>query len=167
MKTIVLMGFMGAGKTTIGKELAKAINCEFVDTDVYIEKEQEKKISDIFAEDGEEVFRDMETTLLKRLQDKDEIFVLSLGGGIPVRKENRTLLQNLGTIVYLKASKEEIIRRVSKDVNRPLLQGGDLERKIANLMDAREQIYKDIAHLEVSTDGKTPEQLVKEIQNIL
>ena len=166
MKNIILMGFMGAGKTTIGKKLSKALNWEFIDTDAYIEEEQGRKISDIFAEDGEMAFRDMETDLLKRLQNGENQFVLSIGGGMPVREENRALLRNLGMVVYLKTSKEEIIRRVSGDKNRPLLQGGDLEEKVTNLMNVRECIYIETAHVEIVTDGKTPEQVVKEIQDI-
>ena len=166
MKNIILMGFMGAGKTTIGKKLSKALNWEFIDTDAYIEEELRRKISDIFAEDGEMAFRDMETDLLKRLQNGENQFVLSIGGGMPVREENRALLRNLGTVIYLKTSKEEIIRRVSGDKNRPLLQGGDLEEKVTNLMNARECIYIETAHVEIVTDGKTPEQVVKEIQDI-
>ncbi|MBQ5675506.1 MAG: shikimate kinase [Lachnospiraceae bacterium] len=166
MKNIILMGFMGAGKTTIGKKLSKALNWEFIDTDAYIEEEQRRKISDIFAEDGEMAFRDMETDLLKRLQNGENQFVLSIGGGMPVREENRALLRNLGTVIYLKTSKEEIIRRVSGDKNRPLLQGGDLEEKVTNLMNARECIYIETAHVEIVTDGKTPEQVVEEIHDI-
>ncbi len=163
MRNIVLMGFMGAGKTTVGKYLAKALKCEFIDTDEQIVKEQGRKIPDIFAEDGEAVFRDMETELLKRLQEKEDRFVLSIGGGMPVREENRELLRNLGKVVYLKTSKEEIIRRVSGDTNRPLLQGGTLEEKVADLMNAREEIYMETAHVEVLTDDKRPEELVEKI----
>ena len=163
MKHIILMGFMGAGKTTVGKELAKALSCEFIDTDEKIECEQGRKISDIFEKDGEQAFRDMETDLLKRLQDSTETFVLSIGGGMPVREENRVLLRSIGTVVYLKTSKEEIIRRVSGDTSRPLLQGGALEEKVTNLMNVREKIYIETAHKEVLTDGKSPEELVKEL----
>ena len=163
MKNIVLIGFMGAGKTTIGKKLAKALEYEFIDTDEWIEKEQGRKISDIFAEDGEAVFRDMETDLLKCLQNSEEKFVLSIGGGMPMKEENRALLRNLGIVIYLKTSKEEIIRRVSGDKNRPLLQGGDLEEKVTNLMNAREQIYVETAHMEVITDGKNPLEVIEEI----
>lgn len=163
MSNIVLMGFMGAGKTTIGKELAKALGYEFIDTDERIEREQGRKISDIFSEDGEEVFREMETDLLKNLQNSEDKFVLSIGGGMPVRVENRSLLRSLGTVVYLKTSKEEIIRRVSGDTNRPLLQGGKLEEKVTNLMNAREQIYMETAHQSVTTDGKAPIDIIKEL----
>lgn len=166
MSNIVLMGFMGAGKTTIGKELAKALGYEFIDTDERIEKEQGRKISDIFSKDGEAAFRDMETDLLKRLQNKEERFVLSIGGGMPVRVENRSLLQSLGTVVYLKTSKEEIIRRVSDDTSRPLLQGGALEEKVTSLMNAREQIYMETACVEVVTDQKTPQKIAEELLKI-
>lgn len=163
MSNIVLMGFMGAGKTTIGKELAKALGYEFIDTDERIEKEQGRKISDIFSKDGEAVFRDMETDLLKRLQNSEGKFILSIGGGMPVREENRRLLRRLGTVVYLKTSKEEIIRRVSGAADRPLLQGGKLEEKVTSLMNAREQIYMETACVEVVTDQKTPEKIVEEL----
>lgn len=165
MKRIVLMGFMGAGKSTVGKCLAKALSCEFIDTDERIEKEQGRKISDIFSEDGEAAFRDMETDLLKRLQESTKKFVLSIGGGMPVREENRALLQKIGTVVYLKTSKEEIIRRVSGDTNRPLLQGGALEEKVISLMNAREHIYQETAHKVLYTDGKTILDIVKKIEN--
>ena len=165
MKRIVLMGFMGAGKSTVGKKLAESCGCTFIDTDEWIEKEQNRKISDIFEKDGEKAFRDMETDLLKRLQDSEEEFILSIGGGMPVREENRELLRNLGSVVYLRTSKEEIIRRVSGDVNRPLLQGGALEEKVTALMNAREHIYQETAHREVLTDGKNPTELVDEIMN--
>ncbi len=154
---------MGAGKTTVGKCLAKALNCEFIDTDEQIEKEQGRKISEIFAEEGEQAFRNMETELLKCLQKNEERFVLSIGGGMPVREENRKLLRDIGTVVYLKTSKEEIIRRVSGDKSRPLLQGGALEEKVTNLMNAREGIYEETAHEVVLTDGKLPEEVVKKL----
>ena len=163
MKNIYLIGFMGAGKTTIGKELAKALGCAFIDTDDRIEQEQGRKISEIFEKDGEQAFRDMETELLRRLQESKEEFVLSIGGGMPVREENRALLRAIGTVVYLKTSKEEIIRRVSGDTNRPLLQGGALEEKVTSLMNARESIYTETMRVEVVTDGKYPEALAKEI----
>ena len=165
MKRIVLMGFMGAGKSTVGKKLAESCGCTFIDTDEWIEREQNRKISDIFEKDGEKAFRDMETDLLKRLQNSEEEFILSIGGGMPVREENRELLRNLGIVVYLKTTKEEIIRRVSGDVNRPLLQGGALEEKVTALMNAREHIYQETAHREVLTDGKNPIELVDEIMN--
>ncbi|MBQ8857796.1 MAG: shikimate kinase [Lachnospiraceae bacterium] len=164
MKRIVLMGFMGVGKTTVGKRLARELELKFIDTDERIESEQGRKISDIFAEDGETAFRDMETDLLKRLQSSNESYVLSIGGGMPVREENRVLLRDIGTVVYLNASKEEIIRRVSGDTNRPLLQGGTLEEKVTSLMKAREHIYVETAHKVLHTDGKTVSDVMEMIE---
>ena len=163
MKRIVLMGFMGAGKTTIGKALAERLSWDFIDTDAEIEKEQGRKISEIFETEGEQAFRDMETRLLKKLEKSEEQFVLSIGGGMPVREENRELLRKIGTVVYLKATKEELVRRLSGDTNRPLLQGGALEEKVAALMAARESIYVETAHQEVVTDGKSVKELIEKI----
>ena len=163
MKRIVLMGFMGAGKTTIGKALAEKLSWDFIDTDAEIEKEQGRKISEIFETEGEQAFRDMETQLLKKLEKSEEQFVLSIGGGMPVREENRELLRQIGTVVYLKATKEELVRRLSGDTSRPLLQGGALEEKVAALMAARESIYVETAHQEVVTDGKSVKELIEKI----
>lgn len=163
MKRIVLMGFMGAGKTTIGKALAEKLSWDFIDTDAEIEKEQGRKISEIFETEGEQAFRDMETQLLKKLEKSEERFVLSIGGGMPVKEENRELLRQIGTVVYLKATKEELVRRLSGDTSRPLLQGGALEEKVAALMAARESIYVETAHQEVVTDGKSVKELIEKI----
>ena len=163
MKRIVLMGFMGAGKATIGKALAEKLSWDFIDTDAEIEKEQGRKISEIFETEGEQTFRDMETQLLKKLEKSEERFVLSIGGGMPVREENRELLRQIGTVVYLKATKEELVRRLSGDTSRPLLQGGALEEKVAALMAARESIYVETAHQEVVTDGKSVKELIEKI----
>lgn len=167
MKNIVLMGFMGAGKTTVGKCLAKELACELIDTDEWIENAQKRKISEIFAQDGEQLFRDLETQLLKELQMHKEMFVLSVGGGMPVRVQNRELLRALGTVVYLKTSKEEILRRVAGDNSRPLLQGGSLEEKITLLMEQRETIYKETAHVVMTTDGKNKWEVADELKQFL
>lgn len=166
MKRIVLIGFMGAGKTTIGRRLAKALSCEMIDTDEWIERKQGRKIKEIFEKDGENAFRDMETALLKELAESKEMFVLSVGGGMPVREENRRLLQKIGKVVYLKATKAELLKRLSGDQKRPLLQGGSLEEKITSLMCAREDIYREIAQAELVTDGKHPKEIVKELLNL-
>lgn len=166
MKRIVLIGFMGAGKTTIGKRLAKALSCEMIDTDELIEEKQGRKIAEIFEKDGEEAFRDMETLLLKELAEREDPFVLSVGGGMPVREENRALLRKIGTVVYLKASKKELILRLSGDKKRPLLQGGSLEEKITTLMNQREDIYQETAQIVLLTDRKYPKDVVKELVNL-
>ena len=109
MKNIILIGFMGAGKTTVGTLLAKEKGMKFVDTDERIVKEQGIRIPDLFARQGEGYFRDLETDLLKRMQEDTNCSVISVGGGMPVREENRTLLKTLGCVVYLTATKETIL----------------------------------------------------------
>ncbi len=165
MKRVVLMGFMGAGKSTVGKYLAKELGCTLIDTDQRIEEQQGRKINQIFEMDGETAFRDMETGLLKELKNQKGDLVLSIGGGMPVREENRKLLQEIGTVIYLKTSKEEIIRRVEKNQDRPLLQGGNLEEKVDSLMKAREDIYIQTAQIVLVTDKKEVCEIAEEIQN--
>lgn len=167
IRKIVLIGFMGAGKTTTGRKLAQALDCEFFDADERIEAAEGRRIADIFADDGEGAFRDMETAFLKEfLQNGPDAFVLSAGGGMPLREENRVLLRRLGTVVYLKADKETIVKRLAEDKSRPLLQGGDLERRIAALMAEREQIYLSTAHKVMETDGRTPEELQENLSHM-
>ena len=161
MKNIILIGFMGAGKTTAGQLLAKKRGMRFADTDERIEKEQEKDIPAIFSEYGEPYFRDLETDLLKRMQKDTEYTVISVGGGMPVRQENRALLRSLGCVVYLSATKQTILGRVRNDGSRPMLDGGGLEQRVEELMRAREAFYRQAAHLNIRTDGRSVHQVVQ------
>ncbi len=161
MKNIILIGFMGAGKTTVGKLLARERGMKFIDTDERIEAEQEKSIPDLFAEYGEPYFRDLETGLLKKMQDDTSGAVISVGGGMPVRKENRTLLRNLGCVVYLSATKETILKRVKGDGSRPMLNGEDLEARVEKLMQDREALYRQAAHLDIRTDRRSVYQVLQ------
>lgn len=149
---IILIGFMGSGKTTFGKWIAREHGMSFLDTDEYIEKQQNKRIKDIFRDSGEEAFRDMETAAVKKLTDSVENTVISVGGGLPVRDVNRKLLKELGCVVYLETSVEELMKRLKKDSSRPLLAGGDLRERIESLMVAREDLYKEAADMIVVTD---------------
>ena len=101
---------MGSGKTTFGKWIAREHGMSFLDTDEYIEKQQNKRIKDIFRDSGEEAFRDMETAAVKKLTDSVENTVISVGGGLPVRDINRKLLKELGCVVYLETSVEELMK---------------------------------------------------------
>lgn len=167
MNHIILIGFMGAGKTTIGKRLAETAGMRFADTDQLIEEQAGRAISDIFAREGETYFRDLETRLLYRLQEEEEPAVIAVGGGLPVREKNRELLRKLGTVVYLKAEVETLVNRLSGDTSRPKLQGGDLREKIISLMDAREGFYKDAAGMEYQTDHRTAEEAAEELRKTL
>ncbi len=163
MNHIILIGFMGAGKTSVGKELSKALHAAFLDTDEWIERQQGKTINEIFDAYGESYFRDLETETLRQLQNMRKRCVIAVGGGLPVRPENRRILKELGTVFYLKARPETLTERLGGDATRPKLRGGDLRQKIDELMEARGEIYEDAAAREVETDGKTPEEIVKEI----
>lgn len=167
MRHTILLGFMGAGKTSIGKKLAKETGIRFVDTDQMIEEQTGRLIRDIFAENGEEFFRNLETELLKQLQNETEPLVIAVGGGLPVREINRRYLKALGKTVYLKAEVDTLVNRLQGDTTRPKLMGGDLREKILSLMAAREEKYLDAADLVYSTDGKSLIQSVKELQKLL
>ncbi|MDE5862981.1 MAG: shikimate dehydrogenase, partial [Lachnospiraceae bacterium] len=139
---VVLIGFMGSGKTTFGKELAKRCSMDFLDTDAYIEEQAGKTIADIFKEDGEEAFRSLETQVLKQLRDSRTNTVFSTGGGMPLRRENARLLKELGRVLYLTAAPQVIYDRVKGDTERPLLQGDNPYEKICSLMKERRPIYE-------------------------
>ena len=164
MNNIILIGFMGAGKTTAGKLLAQESGMDFVDTDDRITAWQGRSIPDMFAEHGEGFLRDLETELLKMMQEDTSHAVISVGGGMPVRAENRELLRSLGCVVYLTAEKETILGRVKSDGSRPMLAGDSLERRVERLMEERENCYRQAAHLCVRTDRRSVRQVVQIIR---
>lgn len=165
MKNIILIGFMGSGKSTVGKFIANNNNMKQIDTDWYIESKQNRKISEIFETYGEEAFRQMETDCIKELlKNSDNKYIVSVGGGLPMKEENRGLLHKLGTIVYLKAEISTLEKRLSGDRKRPLLKGGKLHDKIAALMDKRESVYEELADIIVQTDNKSFEDIENEIK---
>lgn len=152
---IILIGFMGSGKTTFGKWISEKHGMKFIDTDEYIENKQGRLIKDIFWESGEEVFRDMETTAVRELIDNTTNTVVSVGGGLPLKEINRKLLRQLGCVVFLDTSVDELVRRLDKDTSRPLLAGGDVRQKIESLMQARMEYYKEAADLIVTTTNNS------------
>ncbi len=150
-ENIILVGFMGTGKSTIGRSLSQTLSYPVIDTDQLIEKQQGRSIPKIFEEEGEEAFRDMETALLKSLQDQSG-HIISTGGGIIVREENRALLRKMGYVVWLVASPEEIHNRTSRNSNRPLLNNEDPAGTIRKLLELRIPLYKKCAHLAIETN---------------
>ena len=164
MANVILIGYMGCGKTTIGRKLSYRFRKPFLDTDKQIELKQKCSISEIFAEQGEQAFRDLETNYLKDLlKDKCE-YIISVGGGLPLREENQKLLQKLGTCVYLEASADTIYERLKHDTSRPLLQCDDPKKKIQEMLEIRTPIYKSCADLVISVDGKRIEEIVVEVK---
>ncbi len=162
---IVLIGFMGCGKTTIGMKLAHAIDYDFMDTDQYIETQSGKSIKDIFSSEGEDAFRTLETNSLIELNDSLHHCIVATGGGMPLREENAALLRQIGMVVLLKASKEVTYARLKEDTTRPLLAGENPMQKIEELMNQRMPLYEKVADIVVSTDNRSFYSIVNEILN--
>lgn len=167
LKNIVLIGFMGSGKSSVGKALSEQLNYQFKDTDDLIEADQDTSISNIFSIHGEEYFRHLETKLLLSIHDTLDKAVLSTGGGMPIREENMKLLASMGQVVYLKASQATIIDRLSGDTTRPLLKGETLKERVENLLLTRAPYYEKAADIIINTDGKSVDDIVKEILKTL
>lgn len=159
---IFLIGFMGAGKSTIARCLQQHCGMHLIEMDEQIEAEQGMKISEIFAQKGEAYFRSLETALLTDLGEKEHM-VVSCGGGVPLRAENVEVMKKSGQIVYLSAAPETIYQRVCGSHNRPLLEGNMNVPYIQELMQARLPKYQKAADVTVETDGKTAEEISQEI----
>lgn len=157
---IILIGFMGSGKTSVGELLAKRLSYQFKDTDQLIERKASDTINHIFQVHGEEYFRTLETGLLRKLQPILSNTVLSTGGGLPLKDQNRELLKKMGYVVFLKASKETIKKRLEGDSTRPLLRGEDLEEKIERLLGIRTPYYEKAAHKVIATDDKSFDEIM-------
>lgn len=156
-ENIILVGFMGSGKTTLGKWVSKKSGRVLIDTDKEIENEQGMTISEIFEKYGEEGFRQIETEYLQNMiKNGVKNSVISVGGGTPLRAENRELLKRIGTVVYLRTSAEELYHRLKYDAKRPLLYGKENEERkeyIEQILNEREPAYIDSANIVVKTDG--------------
>ena len=154
---IIITGYMGSGKTTLGHWISKRTGKIFIDTDKEIEKECGRTISEIFESEGEEGFRNIETDFLKKMLSAGiSNCVISVGGGTPLRKENRSILKKIGTVVYLRAGSDELYGRLRYDARRPLLFGKEGEERrefIRKTLSDREPSYLDGAHIVIRTDG--------------
>ena len=165
MRNIVLIGFMGTGKTAVGKRLAQRLRREFIDTDAEIEKVTGKTVAQIFARDGVVRFRSEETLLVKKLAQRAGL-VISTGGGLVLDPENVRLLKENGVLIALKASPETIMRRVKHKKNRPLLAKGDLRESVESLLKERDGVY-DVADFTLDTGERSLEEVVQEIAGYL
>ncbi|MDR2006699.1 MAG: shikimate kinase [Acidaminococcales bacterium] len=162
---VALVGFMGTGKTTVGRMLAHELGMAFVDTDEEIEKMQGKPIPDIFAQNGEEFFRDAESRALKTIAARSGQ-VIATGGGAIVREDNFAVLSRRAHIVCLRASPAVILQRTGEGGGRPLLGGGGRWKKITSLLKARETYYAK-AEYAVDTDGRSLSEISGEIRLFL
>lgn len=159
----VLIGFMGSGKTSVGVRLSYLLKRVFADTDKMIEEREGKSISEIFATEGEAAFRDKETQLLSELTESFHGKVLSVGGGTPLREENRKLLKQLGTVIYLRIRPETVYQRLQGDTTRPLLQCDNPLERITTLLEQRKEVYEDAADIVVDVDGLDMEEVISAI----
>ena len=161
-QNIFLIGFMGAGKSTIAKKLSGMLAMERIEMDETIVQEQGMPISEIFDKFGEEHFRDIETELLERLDKKDGVIV-SCGGGAVLRDKNTKLMKNGGKVVLVTATPETTYERVKDSTERPVLNGNMNVEYISSLMEKRRPRYEEVADLVIATDGKDSETICKEI----
>ena len=159
---LILCGMMGCGKTTVGRALAKTTGKSWRDTDDLI-VEKHGKIAEIFARYGEARFREMETETVRELSQKDNL-IISTGGGLVLKTENVAFLKKKGRIVYLRANLETLLGRLQKDVQRPLLQAQEsLSVRLTRLLTERSPIYESVCDYVVDVDGKTPDEIVREV----
>ncbi len=161
MKNIVLTGFMGTGKSAVGREIARRLGMRFVELDAEIEKAEGMTIREIFSRYGEPYFRDRETEMVRRFSEEDNV-VISTGGGVVLREENMEALRKKGVIVCLTASPETILRRTSSSEERPLLNVDDPLKRIKDLLEYRRPFYEK-ADLMIETDSLSPAEIAEEV----
>ena len=153
---------MGAGKSTIGRLLAKELKLRFKDSDKEIEQRTGADIPWIFDVEGEQGFREREQSMVVELCELDGV-VIATGGGVVLRPENRQALRDGGRVVYLHASVEQQLERTSRDRNRPLLRNAEPSKVLRNLMEIRDPLYREIADIIIETDERPPRLVVQEI----
>lgn len=167
MNHIILIGFMGCGKTSVGKRLASAMGLPFVDMDEMIVWRTGMQITKIFEEYGEAYFRKLETETLQYLAGCQERMVISAGGGMAVQPQNQPILKKMGTVLLLEASVGTLVERLSYDDTRPILRGGDLRTKIEALQKERKAAYEQVCDEKIVTDGKNFTGIIDEIRKIV
>jgi shikimate kinase len=157
-QNIVLIGFMGCGKSTVGQLVAEKLAWPFVDTDTLVIERSGRGIPEIFADEGEGGFREREAAALEGLDDGVSR-VIATGGGVVTQPRNQALLRRLGFVVWLNASEEAIWDRVLRNRNRPLLHTPDPRQTVRELLESRRPIYAEFAHLTIDTAGFEPEEI--------
>ena len=160
MKNVILIGMPGCGKTTIANLYREIYGKQVCDTDEYIENHY-GKITDIFANYGEEYFRKLETEAVRDISKKESCFI-STGGGCVMREENVKLFKDSGTIIYLRAKKQTLLKRLESDNSRPLL-AGNKEERLKELFNRRASVYEGVADIIIDTDDLTLDKVLEKI----
>ncbi|MDI6689405.1 MAG: shikimate kinase [Actinomycetota bacterium] len=166
MKNIVLIGFMGSGKSSVGQRLAERLHYRFVDTDSLIEERAKRRIREIFEDSGEPVFRALEAKIIAEVS-LGEGQIIACGGGAVLNPRNVEALKSKGILIYLKTALSAIYERVKNSGERPLLNVPQPKMQIEKLLSSREKIYEEVADLIVDTTGLSVEQVVQRIQREL
>jgi shikimate kinase len=161
LANLALIGFMGTGKTSVGRLLAELLHFEFLDTDELIQSRTGRTIADIFARDGEPAFRKLEQQIVEELAAREKT-VISTGGGLPTNPENLAKLKHHALVVCLWATPEKIWERVRNQSHRPLLHDADPQKKIRDLLSVREPFYKQ-ADVLVNTDGRSARAVAQQV----
>jgi shikimate kinase len=164
-RPLILTGFMGSGKSSVGRVLAERLACLFVDLDAEIVAAAGRSINDIFAHDGEQAFRSLESACLERVLGAGRS-VIATGGGVVMADHNRSCMRNRGIVVNLVVSLPQVLKRLHGAADRPLFAGSNAPNSVKLLMDGREQFYAD-ADIRIDTDGKSVEDVAAEILRFL
>ncbi len=162
-RPVFFVGFMGSGKTSLARRLARSYGVASVDADTYLERREGRKIKEIFASDGEEAFRDVETAVLRELATGDP-HLISCGGGVIGREENREILKQQGYVVYLEVTADEAAARIRSTSTRPLFQNMEQARL---LNEKRKPLYEEVADVHVQARDKSVSALAHEVASLL
>jgi shikimate kinase len=163
---LFLIGPMGSGKSTVGKQLASLLNCDFIDSDAEIETRSGANIPWIFDVEGEEGFRRREAAVIIDLAQRPNA-VIATGGGAVIREDNRTVMADSGVLVYLDVSLENQIKRTGSGDDRPLLNGADKRETLSRLMQEREPLYRSIADIIVTANAGNARKVARQIKDQL
>lgn len=164
---IILIGYMGCGKSTVGKKAARALEYTFLDTDTLIEETEGMAVSELFAQKGEAYFREKEMETVCNLLKAPKGNIIATGGGLPMKEGNSTLLKKLGTVIYLKAETDTLLKRLSGDTSRPLLKEGDLRTKIDTMLMVRGPVYEKTADVILETDNMSFYEIICRIEKMI
>lgn len=166
-RNIILIGYMGSGKSTVGRKAARAVEYNFLDTDVLIEEEEGMTISELFETKSEQYFREKETEIIQKLILGPKGNIIATGGGLPLKEGNAQLLKELGTVIYLKAETDTLVKRLSGSTTRPLLKNVDIREKVETMLAIRGPVYEACADLVLQTDNMSFYEIICQIEKLL